>query len=369
MNGCSLKRTILLTGVLIMLALGCGKEKPTMFDGVARINVLVIDTTGTFLVNSLLGYAPIPHTKVVIQSSEYDFIQSIETDQYGLALFKNLYASRYKIIVSKNVNAGAYEFNLAGTKEVEVFQEQDRIDTLICHVSKLSGLTINEIYYCGPVNNSFYCYDQFIELYNRSQMTLYLDGIIVGRMNHEFNPDLETNDFVEAIYCFQFPGQPLGSQYPIQPGQFVVIAQDAFDHSSVIRNAADLSQADWEFYDGYGGDWDNFAVPNVNNILPNRQLDFLIDVKRCGVIISDGSEYVVTDKSVRFPLRTILDGVEYAESTSYIKKLTTRVDAGFAGVGLQKYSGKSIQRIEPGYDSNNSTIDFMILAKPTPGRQ
>ncbi|HDL19073.1 MAG TPA: DUF4876 domain-containing protein [Bacteroidetes bacterium] len=357
---------ILLT---FLLLIACGRKKPLNIDGQARINILVADTTGTFPVDPVLGYAPIPNIKVLIQSIEYDYLESKETDKYGLAIFDDLFASEYKVIASRNVGKGAYELNMSATKDVEVYQRRTAVDTLYCSVAKMSGLVINEIYYAGPVNNAYYFYDQFVELYNRTNTTLYLDGIIVSRASQTINPNIEINDYVETLYCFQFPGKPLGKQYPIQPGQFVVIAQDAFDHSKVIANAVDLSNADWEFYDGYGGDWDNFDVPNVNNIRPDKTVDFMINLVHNAVVISDGTEYTVTDNYVRIPLSTILDGVEYSKSASRSKEMTTRVDAGFAGVGLAKYSGQSTQRIEPGYDSNNSTLDFILLDHPTPGRQ
>lgn len=356
-----------LIGAVFLVAGGCGKEKPLQYDGRARINVLVVDTTGTFPFDPGLGYTPIPNSRVVIQSVEYNFTTSKTTDRYGLAIFEDLFASRYRIFVSKNVGEGGYEINLSASKDVEVYLSQNNIDTLICHVSRLSGLVINEIYYCGPVNNIFYFYDQFIELYNRSDITLYLDGLIVSRLSQVVNPTQEQNDYVEAIYCFQFPGEPLGSQFPIRPGQFVVVAQDAFNHASILPTAVDLSRADWEFYDGYGGDWDNFDVPNVNNIRPDKTVDFMLNLVHNGVVISDGTEYTVGDEYVRIPIHTILDGVEYASSPSSRKELTARIDAGFAGLGIQRYSGKSTQRLTPGYDSNNSTLDFVVLRTPTPG--
>ena len=68
---------------------------------------------------------------------------------------------------------------------------------------------------------------------------------------------------------------------------------------------------------------------------------------------------------------TIIDGVEYSSSKNSIHRLDTRIDKGSAGVEpdrvMTKYSGMSIQRIRPGFDTNNSTVDFMILDRPTPG--
>jgi hypothetical protein len=44
------------------------------------------------------------------------------------------------------------------------------------------------------------------------------------------------------------------------------------------------------------------------------------------------------------------------------------IDSGFVE-GLNRWTGQSAQRISPGYDTNNSTVDFEILPHPTPGSQ
>jgi len=61
--------------------------------------------------------------------------------------------------------------------------------------------------------------------------------------------------------------------------------------------------------------------------------------------------------------------VEYSANGTKQKELTTRVDAGFAGVGISKYSGKSVERRLPGFDTNNSNLDFVNVDHPTPGYQ
>ena len=48
--------------------------------------------------------------------------------------------------------------------------------------------------------------------------------------------------------------------------------------------------------------------------------------------------------------------------------LNDLIDAGFIE-GLNRWTGQSAQRISPGYDTNNSTVDFEILQHPTPGEQ
>ena len=43
------------------------------------------------------------------------------------------------------------------------------------------------------------------------------------------------------------------------------------------------------------------------------------------------------------------------------------VYAGFAGLGNSKYSGQSTERRELGLDTNDSTFDFELSARPTVG--
>ena len=70
---------------------------------------------------------------------------------------------------------------------------------------------------------------------------------------------------------------------------------------------------------------------------------------------------------VHIPLWTIIDGVEYASNPDVERYLTMRIDTGLAGIGMARYSGRSVQRRFPGLDSNNSSFDFVMTDRPTPG--
>jgi len=45
------------------------------------------------------------------------------------------------------------------------------------------------------------------------------------------------------------------------------------------------------------------------------------------------------------------------------------LDKGSGGVGQQKYNGTSLERRFAGFDTNNSTVDFVIIPAPTVGYQ
>ena len=235
------------------------------------------------------------------------------------------------------------------------------------------GLKINELYYCGPVNNLYYFFDQFVELLNTGNTTVYLDGKIIARVRTSPEAHLMLADTAQAVYAFQFPGLPGEQNYPMSPGDFAVIASDAYDHSQVIPTAVNLENAHWEFYNQLGNDFDNPNVPNLLNINPSRTSDFYISLGSDYVVIADGTEWKLDSLVTMFGLRvyvdlpvsTILDGVEYSQN-AFWKHANLIVDVGFAGMGIPKYSGKSTQRFFPGEDSNHSTHDFEVLNSPTP---
>jgi len=84
------------------------------------------------------------------------------------------------------------------------------------------------------------------------------------------------------------------------------------------------------------------------------------------VLIADGSDLDYIDG---MDIESVIDGVEYASFSTHLKDIEKEVDRGFGGVGLTKYSGQSLERVVAGFDSNNSTVDFEILDRPTPGYQ
>jgi hypothetical protein len=191
---------------------------------------------------------------------------------------------------------------------------------------------------------------------------------------------METKDYVSAIYAFQLKGT--GRQYPIAPGQYVVIAADAVNHGQWCANSPDLSPANpylshtpnephklYETFNAIGNDYDVPGVPNFENIMPGKTTDFLINLSHNGVVIAEGGDYPIDEENrMRIPIDKVIDAVEYASNpTATTKEMTVRVDAGFAGIGITKYSGQSTERREEGLDTNNSTFDFVVIPHPTPG--
>jgi hypothetical protein len=200
---------------------------------------------------------------------------------------------------------------------------------------------------------------------------VYLDGMIFLRLRA--TPLF--SDTLSAIYIYQFPGTAItGREYPVEPGEFVVLAGNAFDHNTIgpiSGKTVDLSDADWEFYNMMeAGAYDNPNVPNIttNNgrVFQESKVNFMVGLTGDGLALCDGRDYDQTDG---IDIRTVVDAVEYSSSPTHRKEVPYVLDASFGGIGQNKYEGQSLERIRPGFDTNDSAIDFVIINAPTPGYQ
>jgi hypothetical protein len=363
----------LLILVLVVVPAGCAVEAPEVLDGGASITVVVVDSSG-LLPGSTPGVPiAVDSADISLKSKSHEFSATTTTDDNGLATFGPLVTGWYTLFTHRDVMIENNEKTFTGGFDVFVSGDEAVDDSVYVNLIATSDLMINEIFYCGSDRSIFYFYGQFVELYNASADTLYLDGMIITRQSQTYYPDQDEVDFVRAIYAYQFPGTPVtGKQYPIAPGEFVVIAADAIDHTVYAPMSVDLSNADWECFNPLGSDYDNPAVPNIVSINPSSRVDFLINLSHNGVVLASGEEYSIQDREgstdyVIIPIYTILDGIEYASNSSVTKELTARVDAGFAGLGCTKYSGQSTERRELGLDTNDSSFDFVLIPGPTPG--
>jgi hypothetical protein len=366
-----MRRTILAIALCALAACaGCGIDKPWLPDGRASLVIMVADTSG--IVPGGVKGVPffLDSTEVRLQARNQQFLTSKITSADGIADFDHLDTGTYAVFARREMLIDNNKKLFTGSFDIAVSGNQTKADTVIVKLIAASQLMVNEINYCGSCASTFYFYDQYVELYNSSADTMYLDGMIVTRQLGTIDPEMEIKDYTRAIYAFQFPGTPLtGRQHPIMPGQFAVIATDAIDHRPYCPSAQDLSHADWEMFNALGNDYDNLNVPNLNNIMPNRTTDYLINLVHNAVVLANGAEYNVdADGYLRIPVKDVVDGVEWSSNPASAKELTVRIDAGFAGIGITRYSGYSTERRELGLDTNDSSFDFMNLVHPTPGR-
>jgi hypothetical protein len=366
-------RTSVLGAAAVLLILGgCAKEPPVTFDGNGTLVVLALWNATPE--DSLAPLVPLPGAKVVA-NSEYGTIVA-QTGDDGVARLEHLPTATFSISIRRQHPDDA-NIRLVGASTGLVVRSGSTVqDTVIPKPIASSGIAINEIYSAGPVNSSFFFFDQFIELYNPSDSVRYLDGMLIMRVSGngetwQMGPGADEGgdgDMDGVTYIFTFPGNPGEQAHPIIPGQFVVLAVDAVDHRTIVSSSYDLSHADWEFYNQFSPeDIDNSGVPNLINMRSDKTTDFLISLTGDVIVLADGRDTVWSDG---IDISTIVDGIEYQSSPppALKKTLDNRVDRGYA-LSPPRYSGQSIQRVEPGNDSNDATVDFCIRLRATPGYQ
>ncbi|MCU0644563.1 MAG: DUF4876 domain-containing protein [bacterium] len=373
---------ILISSVLQYLN-SCSVQKPTEIDGTVTVKFVVIDTSGTMVTDPAAKNQFVPNAKIRMNTIDYSIPLQFETDENGLVEIKSERAARYRISAEKSLDVDYWTsigeqprtVMLSGSIEIDLSPADEGIvDTIKVGVSYLSSIVINEIYYSCCIDYLYFS-DQFIELCNSSDSTQYLDKILICRLADI----VEYPGYVKAIRYYQFPGT--GKDHPIEPGQLVVIAMDAIDHVHVggAKHSIDLSGADWEFYNQLSADLDNPNVPNVLNASSvSGGIDFMINLTAdeiCLVRVDDIDALPTVEESYKLiSYETIIDAVEYSSNADHVKALVAQLDAGLAGYSIRSYSGKSIERHHPetgapGYDTNNSSFDFVSLSRPTPGWQ
>jgi len=113
---------------------------------------------------------------------------------------------------------------------------------------------IQEIFFTGTLQasgNQYYG-DDYVKLYNNTDHVLYADGItfleskFVTTMKFDYTPDI-MNDAMTVQALYTIPGS--GTDYPVQPGESLLLADTGIDHRVANPNSFDLSGADWEWYD------------------------------------------------------------------------------------------------------------------------
>ena len=368
---------VLLYISFVVLFISCQEKPPTQVDGNAEIRTLALWDTSS--VDSVHHYIPLANAKMIL-TSEYGVMINY-TNAEGYMILNGIPSATYQIS-ARGVHPDDSNILIVGNiKNVEIKSGVVVTDTIIAKPVSSTGIAINELYVGGPVNNIYFFYDQFIELYNSSDEIKYLDGMNVFRVSGTRalcsdwhspqlgNPgsDWGEDGTIDGItYAFKFPGKPGGHEYPFAPHSFIVLAQDAVNHKETVPTSIDLSNADWEFVNQYSAvDLDNPNVPNLINMLECKTTEFMISLSADIIIISTGEDSVLVDG---IDIDTILDGVEYQSSGTKKLTLDDRIDKGWVQ-SAPKYSGRSMERREPGVDTNDGTLDWKVNPYPTPGYQ
>ncbi|MFH1214468.1 MAG: DUF4876 domain-containing protein [Candidatus Neomarinimicrobiota bacterium] len=343
-----------------------------------NLNINVIDTSG--FTQSIYGTDSVPDAKVYLNSISYYNVYDTLSDSLGSAIFDDILPDLYNISVTKTIPAELCS-TVTGVALPRVLNGQTQnveISGSACNVtiyvtpSSIGTIIFSEIYYNGSIKNPipYYFHDQFTELYNNSDETVYLDSLIIADAEYGYIDE----DYIHSVHAYMFPGD--GNDYPLEPGEMVIVAQDAMNHSA--NNSLDLSGAEFEYY-AYGQSDNDYPATNMIQLHHKYGVDFLYSVKSSAIVllkVADPYAYGYDNfNQIQLPKSAVLDGVEYKEDlTDYTyKRLDQTIDAGITG-GFEMYQSKSIRRKIDYYkdgrailmDNNNSSIDFEVITPPTP---
>ena len=143
------------------------------------------------------------------------------------------------------------------TSEISFTVEPDKpaeAEVKFMYKPSSSNFVIEEIYIAGSIFPSRVPYneDKYMIITNNSDEVLYADGLAFWES--EFQPidkvDYEPNIIDKAVAVKAFyviPGS--GKEHPVAPGKSIIVCESAFDHTTICKDAVDLSKADFEWYD------------------------------------------------------------------------------------------------------------------------
>ncbi len=188
-----------------------------------------------------------------------------------VALVESLTAGTYTVSVSGRLSETMY---IIGVKSIELYSDSQ------CEVSiatqTQSTIIFKTIHHAST--GAYYISDCYFELVNNSDQVQYLDQLIIGAYTLSGTQTAENAwqaagilDRYNASSCYTiaFPGN--GTDYPLEPGESVLVANTATTHISEGYDLPDLASAPFEVFnpDQTGGDID-YEATNMDIIFSNN---------------------------------------------------------------------------------------------------
>ena len=307
----------------------------------------------------------------------------------------------YNFVVTGKVKDEAAAY-VQGTAGANLFQNA----TVNVALSKVvrSSLIFKAIYTTGGKQG--YMKDGYFEIVNNSDEVQYLDGLILSApAGKQQNKNAwQANGFEDLYACGQgqvlaFPGS--GHDYPLQPGQSVLIANDGANHKDLAgagNHCPDLSKADWEVYLSHVNGEIDYTAKNLDVIFVNNKYMKAFGLGFFGrayvlarlpqgmtpeAFAADHSNIrkepgnaAATMEYLVIPSKYVLDAVDIwdAQTTNHYPTFLAKDDA--EGVLASKaWEGKCVRRkvtkVVNGrayyQDTNNSANDFLNNQELKPG--
>lgn len=345
-------------------------------------------------------------TYVVTFTNVYTGLTVATGSENGIATAEELTPGLYNILVSGQYIDGTVYIISGSATNVNINTDGQNITVTVAS-SEQSALIFKEIYYSGCGDN-YYFRDQFYEIYNNSDETVYVDGMCIaetifadGTFTVRYQYPIENQDYYVFVnnVIWQIPGN--GTDYPVEPGESIVIAQWGTDHRveslSAGDSKVDLSGADFEALEGESEMFDgtvitdNVAINMIAVVNPRGYStpQWLTSVSGSQYIIFKPtsplrtSDFLVATNddtgmstALEIPISYVIDAVQAVSGPERLNflGLPTMLDAGTIWVDSPgSYTGQSISRKilsteDDGrvvyQDTNNTSSDFQVNDTP-----
>lgn len=354
--------------------------------------------TATVSVTLDIGDAPVPSSldvKLINYAERYELEATMSAD--GTISVENIIPGIYTVMVGAEVNADGFSYHYSGSLvNVDIISNNKSLDVKVV-ASKSGALLFKEVYYCGsrtPSNGSYFR-DQFYEIYNNSEVVQNVRNLAIAILhpltataNRPIWPGDLADNYVFGTTIWQVPDD---RDYPVNPGESIIIAQMADNHQREGLNPnspVNLISAEFEtLVNTTAIILDNPAI-NMKMAFWERATPqwlttvfgghFVIYFPQIEVDINNAEEVVspvgLTSKHFKIPIADVVDAIELVgnENQMQLKRMPSVLDAGAVTVGAT-YVAKSVARkiketTEDGriilMDTNNSTNDFEVMDPP-----
>ena len=194
----------------------------------------------------------------------------VEEGLYNVELQATIkYVMNDTINVNSRIKAFKENVSLIGETELDMEAYFDAVK---------NGFVFAEIFVPGTLDKEtgegYDGGDQYFRIMNNSDDTLYADGLCLfesGELttsNFKLTPNIFSYGFYAAT-GYMVPGN--GSEYPVAPGESILICDNAINHAAENANSWDLTKADFEWFAENPNpdyqDKDNPDVPNMIQIM------------------------------------------------------------------------------------------------------
>ncbi|REC49743.1 DUF4876 domain-containing protein [Chryseobacterium pennipullorum] len=312
-----MKRLILLLIIPVLALIGCSRDDD--FGGNNEIKPVPFTVNVKYDASKYPNVADkgVANVTLTLENSATGDKITGKTDANGDLKLTAVLPGNYSIKAELQMKKNDYEQEIGQETTYDIvyfggFQEKVTVNANISEAivrissGNLSDLVIKQYYYAGSDTKlGANLRDQFIEIHNNSDQTIYADGLYLvfleGNINNnvtnytlpsgQYNWSLTAGggtaantDYVYSNIFIRIPGN--GTQYPILPGKSIVVAQTAVNHKAPYDDingkaigiqkpelTVDLSQADFETYMGaynisigkkpFAWDIQNIAVPDM----------------------------------------------------------------------------------------------------------